>query len=169
MDIKIHTENYLVVLKYDNWDSDINIDELTRIDYSNLYGEIVTISALLNRVGLLKADCEADVALEKLDLETFEAQKKSQFTKTSISLGEKMSEAKLNDKVTQDPEIIVKRKKLIQKQRDLGYVTAMYWAISSKDKKLEHLLRPTSPEEFADEIVAGKLNTFIIKKLSKKI
>ena len=48
-----------LVLKYEKFEETIDVDDLTRIHYENLFGEVVSVSALLNRVGILKAEAEA--------------------------------------------------------------------------------------------------------------
>ena len=47
----IHLNDKPIVLIYGDLDEEINVDEITKIDYSNLYGESVTISVILNRIG----------------------------------------------------------------------------------------------------------------------
>lgn len=166
--IKIHSEKYLVILHHQDWDSDLDLDELTRIDYSNLFGEVVTVSALLNRVGLLKADVEAQLNITKLECDVFTANKKKEIVARETALGRKLSDPKIENLVIVDPEVIAMKKKVIYAQRDLQTVESMYWAVQSKDKKLSVLLKPTTPEEFVGEITEGKLNTFIIKKYKKQ-
>ncbi|NCB03017.1 MAG: hypothetical protein EOM67_12745, partial [Spirochaetia bacterium] len=53
--IKIPIGDKIIVLKQEEFDTDINMDDITQIQYDNLYGEIVTVSALMNRIGILKA------------------------------------------------------------------------------------------------------------------
>lgn len=168
-DIKIHSDRYLVVLRHSDWDSDIDIDELTKIDYSNLYGEMVTVSALMNRIGILKSDVESNYNLEKLELNVFKAQKRKSIEAKETALGNKITEKKLDSLVAQDPEVIAFEKKVIYAYRDLQTVDSMYWAIQSKDKKLNNLLKPVTPEEFTEEIIEGKINTFFVKKFKKQL
>jgi hypothetical protein len=168
--IKIPVGDKVIVLKYMDWDTDISVDEITRIDYSNLYGEIVTVTALYNRVGILKADVENDFENYKLDCKIFESQVRQRIVKEHLSLGNKKpSEGTLEDEVNTSPEIIAKRKQLNILQRNVSYVTALYWAIQSKDKKLSVLMKGVTPEEFASGIVEGIVNTFYIKKFDSKL
>ena len=60
--IVLHLGENPVVLLSEPFNSDIDVDALTRIDYTNLIGEMVTISALMNKVGNLRAEAEKIMA-----------------------------------------------------------------------------------------------------------
>jgi hypothetical protein len=143
---------------------DVDTDEVTRIDYSNLYGEIVTAPALMSRLGNLKAEVEAEVRMEKLDLNVFEAQKRAFYDKRFLADSIKATVQKLEDSITLDDEVIAKRKKLITLEKALSYVSSLFFAAKDKSDKLNNLLLPTTPEEFITKLVEGKINTFLIKK-----
>lgn len=167
-------ERTVVLLSSDNFD-DIDMDEVTKIDYSNLYGEAVTCSALLNRIGLLKADAEAVYNIAKIECNIYEAGLKKRFRKEALLGGGRITlEDKTTIKLTENglEEIILldrgyqeKSKALVYAKRDLDYLESLNWAISSKDRKLNNLLPKTTPEEFFDHITEGVINTFTIKKL----
>ena len=162
--VKIHLSSTMIRLIKRDWAEEIDLDEISKIDYSNLFGEVVTISALLNRVGNLKAEMEEQVNLEKLDGEVFEAQKRSYHSKEAAQLGQKLTVQGLEDRLLEDPEVIAKRKKLIQTQKNKGLIDSLYWAVQSKDQKLSKLLKPVTPVEFESELVEREINGFIIKK-----
>lgn len=46
MDILVHFNETPVTLVTNGFEDSVDIDKLTSIDYSNLYGEAVTVSAL---------------------------------------------------------------------------------------------------------------------------
>lgn len=169
--IRIPVGNRIIVLKYKDFDSDgIDLDSITQIDYSNLYGEIVTISSLLNRIGILKADVENSFNDFKLEVEIFESQKRKDIIRESLALGNKKpSESTLEDEINTNVEVIAMRKRLNELQRDLNYIDAVYWAVQSKDKKLSVLMKGVTPEEFAEGIIEGTVNTFYIKKFENKL
>ena len=163
---KLHFGNYFICIIKREFDSPLDLDEITKIQYENLFGEIITISSLLNRVGLLKADAEEQVSLTKVDLEVFESQKRSYYHKKITMSDDKVriTEQRLEDCLLQDPEVIAMRKKLIQTKKNLGIIESIYWAVKSKDDKLSVLLKPVTPEEFADGIIEGVVNLFVVKK-----
>ena len=166
--IKIHTEKHILTINYGAWEMDIQIDDLCRIQYDNIFGEMVTAPALLNKVGLLRADVEAETKEERLDLKMYEADRYSFHSKQLVGQGQKNTGTAVSALVDEDPLVYAKRKKLIQKEKELAYVEAMYWAVRDKSEKLNHILRPVTPEEFADQIIEGTINTLMIKRYIKK-
>ena len=66
MNIIVEEGDKTIVLHSPDTDEDIELDEITTINYSNLYGEAVTISALLNKVGMWKAEYERKAKEAKL-------------------------------------------------------------------------------------------------------
>ena len=56
------------------------------------------------------------------------------------------------------------QKTLVKKKKHLAEIDSLYWALQSKDRKLNNLVPKVTPEEFLDNLVEGEINTFIIKK-----
>ena len=67
--IQIGGNTYKLI--FDNFDEDVDIDSLLKIDYSNLIGELVTFPVILNRFGILLAEAESQVAETKLHLDGY--------------------------------------------------------------------------------------------------
>lgn len=164
--IKIPINGKIITIKSIDWtEIELDVDSITQIRHDNLYGEMVTISALYNKVGLLKADVDNEYEEYKLDCNIFEAQKRKEVISMKISLGEKKPSINdLEDEVSLHPDVIKKRKRLLQLKKNCDYINALYWAIQSKDKKLSVINRGVTPEEFENGIVEGEINQFIIKK-----
>lgn len=168
--IKIPIGEKIIVLKQEDFDTDIDIDDVIQIHYENLYGEIVTISALYNRIGILKAQVDNEYEDYKLDCNIFESQTRKNIIARELSLGKKRPSINdLEDEVNTNPDVIAKRKRLNQLKKNCDYITALYWAIQSKDKKLSVLMKGVTPEEFADKIVEGRINYFYIRKFNQKL
>lgn len=66
MKIMVEIGTKTVVLVSPDKDEEIELDDVTTINYSNLYGEAVTVSGLLNKVGLMKVEYEKKAKEEKL-------------------------------------------------------------------------------------------------------
>lgn len=171
--IQLGQDRTIVLLASDNIDN-IDMDSISMIDYSNLYGEAVTCSALLNRIGQLKADAEAIYSEAKLDANIFEASLRKQLRREAL-LGRgcvtvddesvKLTEKALDELILLNKEYQALSKKVIYAKRDLDYLESLNWAISSKDRKLNNLLPKVTPDEFFDNIIEGSINTFVIKKM----
>ena len=87
MEYKINLGGQEITLYHDNMDSSINVDDLTKIDVGNIYGDAVTISAAVNRIGLIKAEVEALVGETKLEYKIYEGQFKAKLRKQAANNG----------------------------------------------------------------------------------
>ena len=176
--IVIHFKSKMITLSFEEFDTDIDIDELVKIHYDNLMGEILTISALLNKVGWLKAEAQDSVRQASLDLAILEAQTKEHYRKTNTV---KTQDAKGNAKIkaptqnevdnmiTTDENCIKTKKRLFRVEKEYDYVDSLYWAVKSKDQKLNRIADSLKPEEYERDIVEGKINGILIKAHKKTI
>jgi len=169
----IHIDDNPLELIMADFDSEINVDEITSIDYSNLFGEAVTISTLLNRIGILKARAEAIYAEKKLEFDIYEATQRKRLRREAAMNSNyfkiedqqiKLTENSLEEAIIIDAGWQVNKKNVIKAQETLNKVDSLYWAVQSKDRKLSTIMKPVTPEEFFDEIVEGKVNGILIKK-----
>ena len=154
--------------------SEIDMDVVTSIDYGNIYGEAVTCAALMNKVGGLRADAQAILSSVKLECNIYEADLKRKFRKEAllnggrVKLGDdsiKLTENSLMEAIIGDRGYQGLQKRIISAEKDLGYVDSLYWALQSKDKKLNNILPKITPKEFFDELIEGVVNTITIKKI----
>lgn len=171
--IVLHLGENPVVLLSEPFNSDIDVDALTRIDYTNLIGEMVTISALMNKVGNLRAEAEKCLSDDKLDCDIYEASKKKSWRNEAnrdsgkfMVDGEsiKLSEKALDEAILLDPLYQQKKRKIISSQRVFSILDSWFWSVNDKSKKLNNLVKPLEPNEFVKELIEGRVNSFIIKK-----
>lgn len=169
----IHIDDNPIELVMADFDSEINVDEITSIDYSNLFGEAVTVSTLLNRIGILKARAEAIYAEKKLEFDIYEANQRKRLRREAAMNSNyfkvddqqiKLTENSLEEAIIIDEGWQVNKKNVIKAQETLNKCDSIYWAVQSKDRKLSVIMKPTTPEEFMNELVEGKVNGIIIKK-----
>lgn len=169
----VHIGDNPVILKSEDFTDELDIDKLTSIDYSNLYGEAVTVSALLNKVGMLKAESESYLSQVTLKVDSFAAELRRKFRRQAnaesgkfMQDGEyiKLTEKSLDDAVLLDKEYQTLKKEQFEAKKDLEILDSIFWAVQAKCKKLDNICRPVTPDEFMNELVEGKVNTFIIKK-----
>lgn len=175
--VKISFKDKIIALNFEEFDSEIDVDELCKIDYSNLYAEFVTIAALMNKVGIWKAESESEHAEAKLarDIymaEMWDAKWKELFGQAVDSKGnpkpptkDQVETAVALDKVVQNHQ-----KKVIRLQKEASYMDSLYWAVKSKEMKLNKLIEGMNitPEDFQKELVEGKWNGIMIK-MNKKL
>lgn len=173
MEILVHFNDVPVTLVTNEFEETVDIDKLTSIDYSNLYGEAVTVSALLNKVGLLRAEAERAVSEKKLEKEVYEADMKKGWRREANRNGGKFTiedeEIKLSEKALDEALLLDEDyQKLcleyIEAQKNFSVLDALQWSVQDKSKKLNNLLKPVTPQEFLSELVEGKVNSFLIAK-----
>ena len=163
-----------LTLLFNSFKDEIDIDELTKIEYSNLYGEAVTISALLSKIGIMRAEAEKHQNQVKLVHEIFEANLKKKHRsfaaqnggKISLQNGEllKLTENSLDEIIKVDISWQRTKEDYIEAKRQYEYIDAIFWAVNSKDKKLNNLIKGITPEELYEELVEGVINGIAIKK-----
>ena len=169
--------NKTVILNFGDFEDEVDIDALTSIDYSNLFGEAVTVSALMNKIGILKAEAESILSNKKLEFEVYSANLEKQYRReANINSGKftlqegktltsiKLTEDSLRMAITIDIVVQNKRKAVIEAQKNLAFLDSLYWAIKSKDSKLSVLVSGVKPEEFYNELIEGTVNSILISK-----
>lgn len=177
MKYKIHIGNNPITLEHDNIDSTINVDDLTKIDTSNIFGEAVTISAATNRIGLLRAEIEGRVAEVKLELKIFEGNFRGKLRKKAaensgfFTLDIEGSDVKIKatekalETAHETDEGWIKLKKLfITTEKNFNAISSLYWAVQDKSRKLNGLISGTTPEDFIAGVIEGKINGILISK-----
>lgn len=87
MKIMVEIGTKTVVLVSPDKDEEIELDDVTTINYSNLYGEAVTVSGLLNKVGLMKVEYEKKAKEEKLFCDVFAANLRKKLRREAATNG----------------------------------------------------------------------------------
>ena len=167
--IQIGGNTYKLI--FDNFDEDVDIDSLLKIDYSNLIGELVTFSVILNRFGILLAEAESQVAETKLNMDVYEAKTKE---KLRVELAEQNNgksptvEA-LNNAVVSNKAYQAMKRKYIEVVKTRDYINSIFWAVKDKSEKLNKLSLSIQPGDLSDSVIEGKVNSVIIKRTKKTI
>lgn len=167
--VTIQQGEKVITLVFKEFDDEIDIDRLTFIDYSNLYNELLTIATLMNRVGLLKAEADNSYDAERLDLAIYEAQCAERYRKELVQRsGDKVKPAtisQIENAVTLDEGVKLRRKKLLRLRKEAAYLDSLYWAVKSKEQKLNRIGEKMNltPEDFEREIVEGVWNGILIQ------
>jgi len=177
MKYKIHVGDNPITFEHDNLDSNINVDDLTKIDTSNLFGEAVTISAAVNRIGLLRSEVEGLMAETKLECKIYEgkviAQKRKQAMENSGFFTIRVDNSDVKVKATQgalescfetDKKWIDLKKKFITAEKNFNALSSLYWAMQQKARNLSGLVSGTTPDDFVKGLVEGKINGILISK-----
>lgn len=166
--------NRNVVLVLPEFDMDMDTEQLTQIQQHNLMGEILTSSALLNKVGNWVAEMENQVAAVELDLKIWQANQEKD-AKGKLSYEEDDGKGKGGKKkvkptipeveayITSLPAYRDKHLHLLTMKKDMQILRNFFWSVKSKDDKLVKLSEKIRPEEFEGEIVEERINSIMIR------
>lgn len=175
--VTIEFKDKIIVLSFEPFDTDINIDEFTQIHFYNIMCEILTASVALNRIGIMLAEYNQILSEANLDFDIFYAQQFEKFQKDLMRLvvtsrserNEKPSSTEIDQAIIRTPEYKIKRMNVINIKRNKEIIESFYWAVQDKCKKLQHISDKLRPEEFEKDIVEEKINGIVIKKVNKAI
>ena len=158
------------VLNVGEFDEELEIEDILKIDYSNLVGELITFPIIENRIGLMLADAESRVAEVKLNRDVLEAKLKEKYTLQLADQagGKRPTVDAINAAVLQDKgyQAVLRSKIAAEKARD--YANSLLWSAKSKSSKLEKLSLTIQNSDIPPEIIEGRINGIVIKK-SKRI
>ncbi len=173
----VHVGNVPIVFEHQPFEGHIDVDALTKIDASNIFGEAVTATASANRVGHIKSEVEGDLATAKLDLKIFESDFKDKLRKSAsensgsyiirvdnADVKVKSSEKALEVSFQNDPRWIELSRKVITLTKATGHMTSVHWSAQQKCRNLTNVVSNVTPEQFSNELVEGLFNHILIKK-----
>ena len=142
--IIIPFEKKVVVLHLPNFDADISFEDFFKIDYSNIIGELLTFSVIMNRVGILRAEMEEIAKNKKFEADVYEAQLKKHyrsmlFSKSADGTKKKATNPEIDEAVLIDKGYQVVMKNLYNTQKGFAIVENMFWSAKDKSGKLDKI------------------------------
>lgn len=167
--INIGEQTYKLI--YDEFEDGIDIDNLLKIDYSNLIGEIITLPIIVNKFGLLLADAESKVAETKLNIDVYESKVKERLRLRlqEENGGKNPTVDALNSAVMQDKGYQALKRKLIDVTKTRDYINSIFWSCKDKSEKLNKLSLTVQNAEIPEEVLQGRVNNIVIKKVKRVI
>lgn len=183
-DVKIISlKDKIVKLIIEKDQGEINVEDLLRIDYANILGEILTFPVILNRLGILLSDIEDHLRKsnfildkEKVDLKRkraiaeMKAQNELKKTITKPTKQQIENQVRLDEEHQIDEDAYrAKKLELLDTQHDRDIVNSLYWSAKSKDEKLNKISDKIRPSEFEGDILDGSINGVLIKVSEKLI
>ena len=157
-------------LLFDDFDEDMDIDSLLKIDYSNIIGELVTFPVIVNRFGNLLAEAESKVSESKLNLEVFEAKTKERLRNelAEANGGKNPTVEALNNALLMNKSYQALRKQFIEIQKTRDYINSIFWSAKDKSDKISILLK-SSEITLETELIENRVNGVLIKRQEKLI
>lgn len=165
--IQIPFDKKVVTLILSDFDADIDTDDITSIDYSNIIGELLTFPVVMNRIGLIRAEIHNVLSEKKLNVQIMNASLTKKYrNELRRNDGEKVKEATekaIESSVTLDQGYQIALRNEVAAERNYNIVDALYWALKDKSGKLDALSHRITPQEFENEIIEGTVNGIMVK------
>jgi len=177
MEHKINVGGKQVLLTHSDFDDSIDIEDLSKIDYSNIVGEALTIDPLKSKIGAMLSEAEYLESEAKMALSVYEADFKMKCRKESTrdegfatvnGTRFKVTEKALETAHCSDREWQRLKNQLHIATRNHGIVKSMLNGVEGKAFRLQYFIPKVTPEEFIGELVEGKINGYFLKKAGKE-
>jgi len=154
--------------------SELDMDNLTEIHHGNLLGEMLTIPTILNRVGLLKAEAQAEARKAKFTAEIYEAGFKRKLRKEASVNGNyfkiegeriKLSEKSLEESALLDEQLQALKDERYDAEMYDEFLNSLYWALTEKSKKIDSITKGMKEDEL--EVTEDTINGVKIKLVNR--
>lgn len=174
----IEVRGKLYNLQIQDFDTDLDLEDLTGIDYTNIRGELLTFSVAYNRIGIFKAELANLAQRAKMHVEIVKAQLNKKYRSLLVEEGKdykgrpklvKPTVDEIAAAVTCDDEYQEAVDLYLTAQKHFEIMEAIYWSCQSKDQKLNRLSERLSPEEFEQELLTDTVNSVLVKGVKKVI
>lgn len=165
--INIGKETYII--EFNEFTEDIELDDLLRIDYSNMLGEMVTFPIVVAKLGMMLADAEGKVNEKKLNLDIQEAKLKEEYRLklTEQNGGKNPTVDALNSAVLTDKRYCLYNQNLIESKKIRDYILTLYLSAKDKSEKINKIFYQTHPTDIPDNVIESRVNGAIVKKYEK--
>lgn len=154
----------VIRFKMDDFEEDMDIDNLMRIDYSNLVAELITFPVAVNKLGILAAEMDSELRLAKLNLKIKESKIRQQ-VREELSFDEDEKRKPKNPTVQEVEDgmltnkvFIQASKKFIQTEKERDYINSLYDAAKDKSRKLDKLSFTLEAGDINEALVQRQLN-----------
>mgnify|MGYP000072510315 CR=1 FL=1 len=158
-------------IEFQEFEDEIDVDELMTIHYENLVGEIITFPVVVNR-GLLLADAERALAETKLNCEIMEAKVREEI-RTALNDEEDRKKPatvdEVNTAVYQSPVYKANKLKLFEAQKTRDYVASLLFSAKDKSSKLDKLSLSIPAGDIEEHLLQSKANSVMKVRKRRKL
>jgi hypothetical protein len=153
----------LIKFTIDDFEDNLDIDRLLKIDYGNLVAELVTSPVILNKVGILAAEMSNELRLSKMNFKIREAKIQKQVRENLIEEGKKATVAEVEDGLITNKVYQKYQKEYYEVEKQKDYIDSIYNAIKDKSNKLDKLSLTLRVGDINEELIQKQLNNVYYK------
>lgn len=147
----------VIKFRVGEFDKNLDLDSLLRIDYQNLIAEILTFPVVVNRLGILAAQMDNKVSEAKIDLSVFEAKAKNKI-RDEWEGGKKPTINEVDDALIENIEYIKKKKKYFKVIQNKEIFYSVYQSAKDKSEKLNKLSLTLRHGDIDEAVIQSQLN-----------
>lgn len=160
-------------IEFQEFEEEIDVDDLMAIHYDNLVGEIITFPVVVNRLGLLLADAERSLAETKLNCAIVEAKLREEI-RALLNTEEDRRKPPTIDEVNtatyQNPVYKANQIRLFEAQKTRDYVASLLFSAKDKSAKLDKLSLSIPTGDIEEHLLQSKANSVVkVRKRPKLI
>ncbi len=176
MEYKLKVGERELVMEHDDFKERINLEDLTKINPANIFGDSSTISSDVGKLGLMKAEVYSDMQNVKLEISFYEAEyvqklrveASKNLGKYKVTLGEgtveiKLTETALKTCFESEEEWVQLKESHIKLEKYWNYLDSIYWAAQDKSKKLNGMIDTVNPELYKELVEKESTKSFLTK------
>lgn len=168
--LSLEIKGKMVNLRLLPFDGDVNVEEILKIDYSNILGECLTWNVVANRLANLRSEIESIVKEQKFGLEILEAQLKEDYRfQLDGKNGKKVTVDEVASAVLRDESYQKRKKFVLAREKEFSYLDNLYWSAKTKSDLLQKLSDKMVPTDFSQDLLEGTVNGIMIKMSKKAI
>ncbi len=159
----------LVIDVFSQFDS-LNLDDLLRIDYANIYGECANFPAIIAGISNLLWQARNELRTLRYNLDLYEAQHRAIIIERLTEIGprgglNRPSDAQVLSDIMSQVDWQRKRKSLDRAEETVDYMDKLYWAAKSK---MDMLLKMSMSQNFSSiDLQRSELKQYLLLKGTK--
>lgn len=147
---------------------EIEISDYLKIDYHNIFAELITMPLIINQISNIKAEIDTMVSQQKLAVKVLKSNLEKEY-KASRSGGKAPSLNDLEIYVNTNEEYQKEAMLLINLEKQAAYMESFYWAAKDKINALNKISDKITPDDFSVDILEKSINNVVIKKFNGKL
>lgn len=165
-----------IIMEHDDFKDRINLEDLTKINPSNIFGDASTISSDIGKLGLMKSEIYSDMQSAKLAISVYEADYvkalrseasknsgKYKITVDGTEVEIKLTETALKTCFESEEEWIELQEHFIKMEKYWNYLDVIYWSAKDKSGKLKGMVATVNPELYKEEVEKESVKSVLTK------
>lgn len=151
-----------------DFEQNVDIDRLLKIDYANLTAELITFPVVLNKIGILNADMEAELRLAKMNFKIREAKLRNQVRQNLVDEGSKATVNEVEEGLIKNKIYQKYQREYYEVEKQKDYIMSIYVAAKDKSEKLNKLSLTLRVGDIDESLIQKQLNNVYYKIKNNK-